>query len=174
MNLQYVKTHIDAYNRHHQVLDAARYLLRVFGLEHPNLSKFDYQQDVPEGQLLLTAVGSIPGKQVVYIPENLFDFDLPLVLNLLAHEMLHVRQKAEETLVEDKNEREWQAYTEMLFHKHFPHVPEASDFHRKQFAQKALLYYDRMGSDSALQKKYIEEKLKVEQLLAEIEKKLNS
>lgn len=71
-------------------------------------------------------------------------------------------------MVEDKNEREWQAYTEMLFHKVFPHIPDAPDFNRKQFAQKALEYYRRMGEGSELQQKYAEEKIKVEQLLDEI------
>ena len=63
---------------------------------------------------------------------------------MIAHEMLHVRQKAPETLVEDKNEREFQAYYEMLFHKEFPLVPDVSDFHKKFFGEKALEYYKRM------------------------------
>jgi hypothetical protein len=53
----------------------------------------------------------------VKIPRNLFDFDIKLVLNMVAHEMLHVRQKDPNSLVEDKNEREFQAYYEMLFIK---------------------------------------------------------
>ncbi|WP_321539544.1 hypothetical protein [Flavobacterium piscinae] len=58
------------------------------------------------------------------------------MLNLLAHEMIHVQQKAIETLVEDKNEREWQAYYENLFHKQFPQIPELSDFHKKHLQVK--------------------------------------
>jgi hypothetical protein len=38
---------------------------------------------------------------------------------MVAHEMLHVRQKDPNSLVEDKNEREFQAYYEMLFIKFF-------------------------------------------------------
>ena len=83
----------------------------------------------------------------------------------LAHEMLHVIQKTQLPYVEDKNEREWQAYTEMLFHHHFRTVPDAPDFNRKQFCEKALEYYNRMGEGSELQQKYAGEKQKVEQLL---------
>lgn len=84
---------------------------------------------------------------------------------MVAHEMLHVRQKAPESLVEDKNEREFQAYYEMLFHKEFPLVPEVSDFHKKFFGEKALEYYKRMGEDSDLQKKYLEKKIEVKILI---------
>ena len=115
--------------------------------------------------MLLTAEGEIGGRQMVMIPKNLFDFDLNLVVNMLAHEMLHVRQKAPENIVEDKNEREFQAYYEMLFHKVFPNVPEVSDFHKKFFGGKALEYYKRMGEGSELQTKYAEQKLEVEGLI---------
>ena len=85
---------------------------------------------------------------------------------MIAHEMLHVRQKAPETLVEDKNEREFQAYYEMLFHKEFPLVPEVSDFHKKFFGEKSLEYYKRMGENSDLQKKYLDQKIEVEKLIS--------
>ena len=99
------------------------------------------------------------------IPRNLFDFELNLIVNMVAHEMLHVRQKSPETLVEDKNEREFQAYYEMLFHKEFPLVPDVSDFHKKFFGEKALEYYRRMGENSDLQKKYVYQKIEVEDLI---------
>lgn len=102
---------------------------------------------------------------MMMIPKNLFDFDLNLVANMIAHEMLHVRQKARETLVEDKNEREFQAYYEMLFHKQFPLVPDVSNFHKKFFGEKALEYYKRMGENSELQRKYSTQKIEVEKLI---------
>ena len=94
------------------------------------------------------------------------EFPLVLNLNLLAHEMLHVKQKSYEKSVIDKNEREWQAYYENLFHKEFPLIPELSDFHKKAFANKALEYYNRMGENSELQLKYKEQKDEVEQLIS--------
>lgn len=65
-----------------------------------------------------------------------FDFDLALVMNVIAHEMVHVSQRAAKDFVEDKNEREWQAYYEMLFHKRFPQLPELSDFHKNSLQTK--------------------------------------
>ena len=67
-----------------------------------------------------------------------------------------------------QNEREWQAYYEMLFHKIFPKIPECSDFHKKFFAQKAIEYYKRMGEGSELQQKYAAQKLEVENLVASL------
>lgn len=168
MNLENINSHLEAYKSQNQILDAADFLIRNFNLEHDNFAGFDFRPELEKTSILLTAEGELGGKQTVKIPKNLFDFELNLVLNMIAHEMLHVKQKAPETLVEDKNEREWQAYTEMLFHKVFPQIPDAPEFNQKQFAEKALEYYKRMGEGSELQKKYAEEKIKVEQFLNEI------
>ena len=68
-------------------------------------------------------------------------------------------------MIMDKNEREWQAYYEMLFHTNFPQIPKLSDYYIKFFGEKALIYYSRMGEGSELQLKYLEQKLEVEKLL---------
>ncbi len=168
MNLDGIRFHVRAYREHGQILDAAEYLVNNFGLNHDNFAGFAFRDELAKNSILLTAEGVLGKRQTVKIPRNLFDFDLNLVLNLLAHEMLHVKQKAPDSLVEDKNEREWQAYYEMLFHKNFPNIPDAPDFNRKQFAEKALEYYRRMGEGSELQTKYAEEKVEVENLLVKI------
>ena len=168
MDLKGVHFHIKSYTEHDQIMDAADYLIDSFGLNHENFSGFGFRDELSATSVLLTAEGELGKKQKVRIPRNLFDFDITVVLNMIAHEMLHVRQKAPGQIIEDKNEREWQAYTEMLFHKEFPQIPDAPDFNRKQFAQKALEYYKRMGEGSELQKKYAEEKKEVEALLDEI------
>lgn len=168
MNLEQINLHLEAYKSNEQILDAANYLVRSFDLGHSNFGGFGFRPEVSTNSVLLTAEGELGNIQTVNIPKNLFDFDIHLVLNLIAHEMLHVRQKAPEQTVEDKNEREWQAYFEMLFHKEFPNIPDASDFHKKQFALKALEYYKRMGEGSELQKKYELEKNEVEKLLNDI------
>ena len=168
MNLDNISNHLNAYKENDQILDAANFLIRSLNLESDNFMGFDFRDELSTNSLLLTADGNLGEKQTVRIPRNLFDFDLKLVANMIAHEMLHVRQKSLDNLVEDKNEREWQAYTEMLFHNVFPHIPDASDFNRKQFCEKALEYYRRMGENSVLQKKYADEKIKVESLLDEI------
>ena len=168
MNFEQINNHLLAYKSNDQIQDAANFILHSFGMEHENFEGFGVRDDAPEDNVLLTAEGELGAMQKVFIPKNLFEFDLPFVLNMLAHEMLHVRQKAPGNVVEDKNEREWQAYCEMLFHNTFPRIPNAGDFYRKQFAIKALEYYRRMGEGSELQTKYAAQKLEVEQLLDEI------
>ena len=166
MNLEQVNFHISAYKESDQILDAAKYLIRNFDLEHENFAGFDFRDELKNDGLLLTAEGELGEPQTVKIPRNLFDFNLDLVLNMVAHEMLHVRQKDPNSLVEDKNEREFQAYYEMLFHKVFPEIPELSPFYIKQFGEKALEYYRRMGENSELQRNYEEQKKEVEDLIA--------
>jgi hypothetical protein len=165
MNFEQINLHLSAYKQHDQILDAAEYLIRSFNLEHDNFAGFGFRPELSPNSMLLTAEGELGGPQKVMIPKNLFDFDLNLVLNMVAHEMLHVRQKAPGQTVEDKNEREFQAYYEMLFHTVFPQIPEVSDFHKKAFGNKALEYYKRMGEGSELQQKYAEQKIQVEQLI---------
>ena len=71
-------------------------------------------------------------------------------------------------LIEDKNEREFQAYSEMLFHRNFPLVPDVSDFHKKFFAEKAVEYYKRMGENSELQQKYAAQQKEIENLISSL------
>ena len=165
MNLDQIKTNLNDFKQNDQIFDAAHFLLKTFNLENENFAGFGFREELEPNKMLLTTDGELGEKQMVMIPRNLFDFDLNLVANMVAHEMFHVRQKAPETLVEDKNEREFQAYSEMLFHREFPLVPEVSDFHKKFFAEKALEYYRRMGENSELQQKYAEKKKEVELLI---------
>ncbi|KMQ69837.1 hypothetical protein ACM39_01995 [Chryseobacterium sp. FH2] len=165
MNLEQVNLHLNAYKEHNQIIDAAKFLVYSFNLEHENFAGFGFREELSPNSMLLTAEGELGRPQKVMIPRNIFDFDLNLVLNMVAHEMLHVRQKAPGQVVEDKNEREFQAYYEMLFHKVFPQIPDVSDFHRKFFGNKALEYYKRMGDGSELQQKYAEQKKEIEQLI---------
>ena len=168
MTLEHIKDHLNAYKEYNQIFDAAYFLIETFRLGNENFAGFGFRPELEPNRMLLTTEGILGEKQMVMIPRNLFDFDLNLVANMVAHEMLHVRQKAPETLIEDKNEREFQAYYEMLFHKTFPLVPDVSDFHKKFFGEKALEYYKRMGEDSELQKKYLEQKSEVEKLIGSL------
>lgn len=164
-----IADHVDAYKKHEQIIDAAHYILRSYNLENDNLERFEYRnEELQPNYIVITTEGSFGEPQIIRLPKNFFNFDLSLAVNLLAHEMLHVRQKTQVPFVEDKNEREWQAYTENLFHENFPQVPDAPLFNQKQFAEKALEYYKRMGEGSELQQKYAEEKAKVENRLDEI------
>ena len=159
---------IKTFHKHGLTKEAALWLLKVYELEHPNFAGFEFREAAKPDFILMTAEGEIGGKQIIRIPENTFEFPLVLMLNLLAHEMMHVKQKAPEIAMQDKNEREWQAYYEMLFHKVYPQVPNASTFHRKFFANKAFEYYNRMEKDGELQQKYASQKAEIEQLLKEL------
>ena len=165
MKLEDIKQNLDIFTTQNQILEAAQWLIKTFGLDDENFAGFGFRDEVSNNSLLLTAEGVLGESQKIMIPKNLFDFDIVLVLNMLAHEMHHVRQKASENIIEDKNEREFQAYYEMLFHELFPQIPELSTFYKKQFGQKALEYYKRMGEESALQHLYTDKKNKLVQLL---------
>ena len=168
MQFQDIELTIKTFHKHNLTKEAALWLLKVYKLEHPNFAGFEFREVAKPDFILMTAEGEIGGKQIIRIPENTFEFPLVLMLNLLAHEMMHVKQKAPEVAMQDKNEREWQAYYEMLFHKVYPQVPNASTFHRKFFANKAFEYYNRMEKDGELQQKYASQKAEIEQLLKEL------
>jgi hypothetical protein len=165
MNFEQVALHLEAYRNTTRLLMQQNTLSALSISNMKTFEGFGLRDEVFPNSLVLTAEGVLGSPQKVMIPKNLFDFDLNLVLNLIAHEMLHVRQKAPGHVIEEKSEREFQAYYEMLFHKVFPQIPEVSDFYKKDFGSKALEYYKRMGEGSELQKKYAEQKLEVEQLI---------
>jgi hypothetical protein len=165
MNLEQVNLHLNAYKESDQILDAAKYLIRNFDLEHENFAGFGFREELKNDGLLLTAEGEIGEKQIVKIPRNLFDFDIKLVLNMVAHEMLHVRQKDPNSLVEDKNEREFQAYYEMLFHKVFPQIPELSPLYQTIW-RKSFRILQKNGEGSEFKKICRTEK-EVEDLIAQ-------
>lgn len=168
MSFEDIEFTINIFHKNGLTVDAAELLIREYELNHSNFKGIELREKAKPTYILLTTEGEIGQPQIVRIPENAFEFPLVLMLNLLAHEMLHVRQKSAEIAIQDRNEREWQAYYEMLFHKTFPLIPEASDFYKKHFATKGLEYYNRMGEDSDLQLKYAIEKIEVETLLASL------
>lgn len=172
MDVHQIKTHLEAYKEHLQILDAAYFLVRSFHLtENDDWGKFDFRKDENKELIVLTTEGEIGDVQTIMIPKNLFDFDFNLVMNLLAHEMVHIQQKTQVPFVEDKNEREFQAHYEMLFHKIFPQIPEMSDFHKDWFGKRALTYYNRMEAGGELQKKYEFQKNEIQTILDKLQLK---
>ncbi len=157
---------VETFHELGETIDAANYLLKEYNLQHPFLKEVVLRERAKPNFILLTTEGKFGAQQIIRIPENCFEFDLVLMLNLLAHEMIHVEQKSHLTLFPDKNEREWQAYYEMIFHKVYPQIPEASSFHKKSFANKGLEYYHRMGKNSDLQLKYAEQKKEVDDFIS--------
>jgi len=160
---------INSYHELGETIAAADFLIEEFGIKHSNFDKFELREKAKPDYILMTTEGTFGKKQIIRIPENTFEFSLILMLNLIAHEMIHVAQKVKIHEYPDRNEREWLAYNEMLFHKTYPQVPDASVYHQKFFANKAFEYYKRMGENSELQLKYAEQKLEVEKFIASLE-----
>lgn len=148
-----------------ETIAAAEFLLEEYNLNHPNFKGFELREKANASFILMTTEGTFGEKQIIKIPENTFEFPLELMLTLIAHEMVHVHQKAKGFEVSDKNEREWQAYYEMIFHKIYPQIPEVENHQKKFFANKAIEYYNRMGEKSDLQEKYAHQKKEMSDLL---------
>ena len=163
--------HLQIVNTFHELgetIAAAQFWIEEYGLTHPNFKGFELREKAKPEFILMTTEGALGEPQIIRIPENTFEYPLHLMLNLLVHEMIHVTQKTPENTIHDKNEREWQAYYEMLFHEQYTQVPELSHFYKRFFANKALEYYTRMGEGSTLQIKYGTQKQKVDLLLLDV------
>ena len=165
MNYDKIKSKINQFHSEGRTKDAAHWILKKFDIDDSQLKGFEYREKAAPSYVLMTTEGDFGKPQIIRIPENCFEFPIPLILSLLSHEMVHVRQRTRVPYVMDKNEREWQAYYEMLFRKIFPNVLEISNYHKKFFAGKALEYYNRMGENSELQLKYADQKKEVEELI---------
>lgn len=159
---------IETFHELGETIEAANYLIEAYGIRHPNFSAFELREKAKPDYVLMTTEGIFGQPQIIRIPENTFEFELGLMLNLIAHEMIHVGQKVTLNLYPDKNEREWQAYYEMLFHTTYPQVPDVKDHQKKFFATKAFEYYNRMEKDGTLQQKYANQKAEVEALIASL------
>lgn len=153
---------IQTYHELGETIAAANFVIEAYGIKHPNFGEFQLREKAEAKYILMTTEGTFGLPQVIRIPENTFEFEFILMLNLIAHEMIHVSQKATGNFIEDRNEREWQAYYEMLFHKTYPQVPDVPKHQQIFFANKALDYYNKMGESSVLQEKYAIQKKEVE------------
>jgi hypothetical protein len=78
MNFEQINLHLNAYKEHDQILDAAKYLISSFNLEHENFAGFGFRQELSPNSMLLTAEGELGHPQMVMIPKNIFDFDTSL------------------------------------------------------------------------------------------------
>lgn len=163
--LEEIKLKVAHFHKNGQTINALYWILKVFKLQNKNLKGFEFREKAKPEFILLTTEGTFGKKQIIKVPENIFEFQLELMLTLIAHELVHVNQKSVKPYVMDKNEREWQAYYEMNFHVLYPQIPEVSNFQKKYFANKGLEYYNRMGENSDLQLKYAHQKKEVEDLL---------
>ena len=148
-----------------ETIQAANYVVEQYGIKHSNFKGFELREKANADYILMTTEGIFGELQIIRIPENTFEFEFVLMLNLITHEMIHVAQKVEGQFVEDRNQREWEAYYEMLFHKIHPQIPDVPKHQKIFFGNKALDYYKKMGESSILQTKYQKQKIEVENLV---------
>lgn len=145
-------------------------ILNSYGLGNELISIDIKPNDLPKTLVLVTdGTLGIGQKQVIKVPENIFEFPMEMVLSMLAHECYHVAQKTVEPIVYDKNEREFQAYYEGVFPEKYKYLPVCPHWMKKQWANQALRYYNMMPVFSVLQFKYLTEKYRIEEYLKSIE-----
>ncbi|AMO20229.1 hypothetical protein B0A78_02745 [Flavobacterium columnare NBRC 100251 = ATCC 23463] len=159
---------VQTYHELGETIAAAEYVIKTFDIIHPNFGGFELREKAAPKFILMTTEGEFGKPQKIRIPENTFEFEFKLMLNLITHEMIHVGQKAPHNLVWDKNEREWQAYYEMIFHKTYPQIPSPANNQQLFFANKAIEYYNRMEKEGSLQKKYAAQKKEIENFIASL------
>ena len=152
----------NSYHELGETIQAANFVIEEYSIKHPNFEGFELREKAKPDYILMTTEGIFGQSQIIRIPENTFEFEFVLMLNLIAHEMVHVGQKVSGQFVDDRNEREWQAYYEMLFHEIFPQIPDVAKHQQLFFANKALSYYTKMGENSDLQIKYAVQKQEVD------------
>ena len=161
----HILQNIQTFHELGETIEAANYVIEEYGIKHSNFKGFELREKAKADYILMTTEGVFGERQIIRIPENTFEFEFVLMLNLIAHEMIHVGQKVAGHFVDDRNEREWQAYYEMLFHKTYPQIPDVPMHQKIFFGNKALDYYKKMGENSILQTKYEKQKIEVENLV---------
>ncbi len=168
--------HLAKYRKEKQTKEGVYFLMECYDLQHPLLKDITFRDEISNNSILLTAEGSEEKGFTIRVPSNILYFDIRLIANLLMHEILHLYQRSGKQRIEERSEREWQAYTEMIFHQRFPQLPTLSTTLQIQFAKKALNYYRQMGEGSALQQKYLSQKNVLEIVLKQLEseEKINS
>ena len=165
------KERINYLNNNKLIVEALYEILDYLKLKHSAFTGFTFRDEIDPKGLLLTAEGDESTGITIRVPRNVLDFDLTLLSNILMHEMYHVHQRSGNNQIETREEREWQAYTEMIFHKKFTQIPILATFYIKQFGEKALTYYAKMTDE--LKAKYAEEKADLEKILQTIYDKEN-
>ena len=165
------KERINYLNNNKLIVEALYEILDYLKLKHSAFTGFTFRDEIDPKGLLLTAEGDESTGITIRVPRNVLDFDLTLLSNILMHEMYHVHQRSGDNQIETREEREWQAYTEMIFHKKFTQIPILANFYIKQFGEKALTYYAKMTDE--LKAKYAEEKADLDKILQTIYDKEN-
>ena len=84
---------VNSFHELSETINAAEFLLEEYNFRHPNFKGFELREKAEPKFILMTTEGTFGQSQIIKIPENTFEFPLVLMLNLIAHEMVHVGQK---------------------------------------------------------------------------------
>lgn len=161
MKIEFLKE----YSNTNGVLNTIELLANEYNLMLSNVT-FSIRPNAENG-LLLTTEGVLGTQNIqnITIPQNVFSFNIETILALLSHEIHHVQQRTQEPIIHNKYEREFQAYYEGVFPNKFSHLPAVSENLRKQFAQKALHYFNGFEIGSELYVRYLSCKYMLEEYL---------
>lgn len=162
------KNKINDYKKNDLIFEALQEILDHYHLNHDRFTGFHFREELNPTGLLLTAEGTNETGISIHVPRNILDFELELIANLIMHEVYHIHQRTGEHIIPTREEREWQAYYEMIFHLKFPQIPTLPDFYLLQFGKKALTYYQRMTDE--LKEKYKNQKEEVEEKITQLER----
>lgn len=146
MNLDVIKANLIKTKTEKGTSDAILQLLLSFGLTHSNFEAIVFRDESQNKQVVVTTEGNFgeSEKQLIRVPKNILDFPLDFVAHLLAHEFIHIEQRARPDYSASREEREFEAY----YHGVFPtkyNLPPCPDWLRLQFCKSIEKYYTSMG-----------------------------
>jgi hypothetical protein len=125
---------------------AIKALLEAFEISHPNFKEIVYREPNDDKRVVITTEGNYgeSEKQLIRVPENLLDFPIDFIAHMLAHEFIHIEQRARPGYNASREEREFEAY----YHGVFPtkyNLPPCPSWLRLQFCNAIERYYNAMG-----------------------------
>ncbi|SOE21402.1 hypothetical protein SAMN06298216_1872 [Spirosomataceae bacterium TFI 002] len=153
MDLANIKLNILAKKEEKGTKAAIADLLGTFAISHPNFKKIVYREASEDKTVVITTEGNYgeSEKQLIRVPKNLLDFPIDFIAHMLAHEFVHIEQRARPGYNASREEREFEAY----YHGVFPtkyNLPPCPDWLRLQFCKSIDRYYNNMGYE--LKKQY--------------------
>lgn len=121
-------------------------LLNIFEINHPNFSRIEFRDESKDKKVILTTEGKFgqDEKQLIRVPKNLLSFPLDFVAHMLAHEFIHIEQRARKGYNASREEREFEAYYHGVFPSKFS-LPPCPNWLRLQFCKSIEKYYNSMG-----------------------------
>lgn len=146
MDLANIKLNILAKKEEKGTKAAIVDLLETFGISHPNFGSIAYRATGKDNSVVITTEGNYgeDEKQIIRVPENLLDFPIDFIAHMLAHEFIHIEQRARPGYNASREEREFEAYYHGVFPTKYD-LPPCPSWLRLQFCKSVERYYRSMG-----------------------------